>query len=414
MRGGGGGEEVLTIKNSIKVFFDKTEGEEIVSLRILSPVSVINEVLDNTGVSSLTARLMTYSTKNRSSEILAKDLGSIGADLSLDVTYDVAGLSMSCLCEYFCKASEILADVVLNPIFDEKEFNFEKENALAALNSRKDNIGTTAADEFAKLFYGDTSYSYPVIGRKESIFKITRQDLINWHKYSYNALNILISVAGNVKEEVVKKSLEKHFSTVAIGDKFKEPIFNLNHNKSINNEIKGKFNQAYIFIGYPAPAVNGKDFVTTKVISAILGSRMTSRLFVELREKLGLAYEVNAVYPTRKKDSYFAIYIGLDKKNIKSTLKKIDELLKNFCSVKISKQELKDVKSYIKGIYLLDRQTVNKKSYYNGWREVVGQGYEYDVEYLNDIDKVTTQDVLDVANKIFNGKTVSVIINPQG
>jgi predicted Zn-dependent peptidase len=224
----------------------------------------------------------------------------------------------------------------------------------------------------------------------------------------------LISVAGNVKEEVVKKSLEKHFSTVAMGDKFKEPIFNLNHNKSINNEIKGKFNQAYIFIGYPAPAVNGKDFVTTKVISAILGSRMTSRLFVELREKLGLAYEVNAVYPTRKKDSYFAIYIGLDKKNIKSTLKKIDELLKNFCSVKISKQELKDVKSYIKGIYLLDRQTVNKKSYYNGWREVVGQGYEYDVEYLNDIDKVTTQDDLDVANKIFNGKTVSVIINPQG
>jgi predicted Zn-dependent peptidase len=406
--------EVFTLKNGIKVLFGKTEREDIVSLRVLSTVSVINESLDNVGVSSLTARLMVYSTENRSSEILAKELGSIGADLSSDVTYDVAGFSMSCLSEYFDKASEILADVVLSPIFDEKEFSFEKENSLAALNSRKDSIATTAADEFSKLFYSGTPYAYPIIGSKGSISKITRQGLINWHKYSYNASNILISVAGNVKEKVVKESLEKHFSNIAIGDKFKEPIFNLSHEKSIKHEIKGKFNQAYIFIGFPAPAVNEVDFVTTKVISAILGSRVTSRLFVELREKLGLAYEVNAVYPTRKKDSYFAVYIGLDKKNIDLTFKKIDKLLKDFCSIKIPEQELKDVKSYIKGIYLLDRQTVNKKSYYNGWREIIGQGYKYDSGYLNDINRVTTQDILDVANKIFIKKAVSIIVNPEG
>jgi predicted Zn-dependent peptidase len=406
--------EVFTLKSDIKVLFDKTEGEGIVSLRILSPVSVINESVGNAGISILTARLMSYSTKKRSSEILAKDLGSIGADLSSDVTYDAAGFSMSCLFEYFDKASEILADVILNPIFDKEEFDFEKENALATLNSRKDSIATTAADEFFKLFYASTSYACPVIGTRKSILKITHQDLINWHKYSYNASNILISVAGNVKEKVVKESLEKYFSDIPIGDKFKEPIFNLNHDKSINHEIKGKFNQAYIFIGFPAPSVNGIGFVTTKVISAILGSRMTGRLFIELREKLGLAYEVNAGYPTRKKDSYFAVYIGLDKENIGLALRKIDGLLKDFCSMKIFEQELKDVKSYIKGIYLLDRQTINKKSYYNGWREIIGQGYKYDVEYLNDIDKVTTQDVLDVANKIFIKKAVSVVVKPEG
>jgi predicted Zn-dependent peptidase len=408
--------EVFTLKSDIKVLFDKTEGEGIVSLRIFSPVSVINESLGNVGVSSLTARLMAYSTKKRSSEILAKDLGSIGADLSSDVAYDTSGFSVSCLSEYFDKASEILTDVVLNPMFDEKEFNFEKENVLAALNSRKDSIATTAADEFSKLFYRGTSYAHPVIGSKASILKTTCRDLINWHKYSYNASNILISVAGNIKERAVKESLEKHFSDVAVGDKFKEPVFNLNLNRdeSINIEIKGKFNQAYIFIGFSAPAVNERSFVTTKVISAILGSRMTSRLFVELREKLGLAYEVNAVYPTRKKDSYFAVYIGLDKKNVDLTFKKIDALLKDFCSMKISEQELKDAKSYIKGIYLLDRQTVNKKSYYNGWREIIGQGCEYDSEYLNDIEKVTTQDILDVASKIFSRKAISVVVKPEG
>ncbi|MDR1663116.1 MAG: insulinase family protein [Endomicrobium sp.] len=403
----------FTLKNGINVLFDKTNGPEIVSLRVLSKVSTINEDLHNAGISSLMLKLMSYSTKNRSSTILANDVGNIGADLSSDVTYDMAGFNVSCLSEYFNKAVELLSDIILNPIFDDGEIKFEKENAIAILNSRKDSIGATVLDEFAKLFYGDFSYSFPVMGRKESILKISREDLINWHKYSYNASNILISVSGNVSYNFINESLERYFSVVATGDKFKDPIFNINHTENIKKEISGKFNQAYIFTGFPCASINGKDFVTIKVISTVLGSRMTSRLFVELREKLGLAYEVNAVYPSRKKDSYFAVYIGLDKKNIDLTFKKIYEILKNFYSVKISDQELKDVKSYIKGIYLLDRQTVNKKSYYNGWREIVGQGYKYDVEYLNDIEKVTTQNILDVANKIFTGKSVSVIINPE-
>ena len=405
--------ESFTLKNGINILFDKTNGTEIVSLRVLSPVSVINESLYNAGISNLTSKLMVYSTKNRSSTILARDVGNIGADLSSDVAYDMAGFSISCLSEYFDKAAEFLADIVLNPIFDKREFEFEKENVIATLNSRKDSIGVTASDAFAKLFYGDSSYSLPVIGRKESILKISREDFIKWHKYSYNASNILISASGNISYNFIKESLEKHFSAVAAGDKFKAPIFNINHTENIKKEISGKFNQAYIFIGFPCVSVNGKDFVTIKVISTVLGSRMTSRLFVELREKLGLAYEVGTVYPSRKKDSYFAVYIGLDKKNIDLTLKKIDEILKEFYSVKIPEQELKDVKSYIKGIYLLDRQTVNKKSYYNGWCEIVGQGYKYNIEYLNDIEKVTTQDILNVANKIFTGKSVSVIINPE-
>jgi predicted Zn-dependent peptidase len=406
--------EVFTLKNGINVLFDKTNEAEIVSLRVLTPISVINERAFNAGISGLTLKLMSYSTKKRSSGVLAKHIGNIGADLSLDLSYDMAGLSMSCLSEYFDKATELLADVVLNSVFDEKEFVFEKENAIAALNSRKDSIGATAIDIFTKLFYGDTSYSLPVIGSKDSIQKITRQDLINWHKYSYNVSNILISVAGNIPSDVVKESLEKYFSDIFLGNKSELPVFNIIHTEDVKKEIKGKFNQAYIFKGFPAPSINNKDLIAAKVINSVLGSRMTSRLFVELREKLGLAYDVNTSYPSRKKDSYFAVYIGLDKGNIDLTLKKIDEILKNLCSVKILEKELKDVKIYIKGVYLLDRQTINKKSYYNGWREIVGQGYKYDAEYLNDVERVTEQDIFDVANKIFTEKSVCVIVNPEG
>ena len=408
----GGEMQVFNLKNDIKVLFNKTSGVKVAAVKIFTPVSVICENPENAGISYLTAKLMAKSTKNRNNETLAKDIDDIGADLSADADYDYAVLGISCLSEYFEKASEILSDVLANPAFDEKETAFEKQNINAALDSRRDSIGVTASDTFIKLFYGDLPYGLPVLGRKESVNAVTEKDLKEWHKNSYNASNIIISVSGNADSSVVKKALEKYFGNIETGKKFEKPVFNRHDVKIDKKEIKGKFNQAYILKGFSAPPLSDKDFVTLKVINAILGGRMTSRLFVELREKMGLAYEVSAVYPTRIKESYFAVYIGLDKKNINLTLKRIDEILNDFRSGKVDEQELKDTKNYIKGIYVMDRQTVGKQSYYFGWREVIGQGWEYDKKYLEDIENVTPKDIYETANRIFSQKPLAVIINP--
>jgi predicted Zn-dependent peptidase len=317
------------------------------------------------------------------------------------------------LSEYFREAIEILADVVLNPLFDEKELFFEKQNTIAIINSRKDSIERTASDEFTKIFYQNSSYSFPVYGTHETVLKINCLDLIKWHKYSYNAHNIIISVAGNLSEEVVKESLEKYFSLIPKNLGFRKPFFYIRKrfNTSIKT-IKGKFNQAYMFVGFPAPSISCKDFVSVELMNAILGcNRMTSRLFVELREKLGFAYDVGSVYPLRRKESYLAIYVGFDKENINLVLKKIHEILKNLCSVEVSEEELIDTKTYVKGLYFMDRQTVNRKSYHYGWREIVKLGCEYDSKYLEDLEKITTRDIFDVANKIFSSPSSTIILS---
>jgi predicted Zn-dependent peptidase len=405
--------ESFTLKNNIKTLFDKTTGSEVVAVRIMTPVSAIGETLDKFGISYLTANLMTHSTKNRSCGSLAKDVENIGAGLFSQADYDMAEISMTFLSEYFDKATEILADVILNPAFNEEELSFEKQTIISEIDSRKDSIGTTAFDEFAKIFYGNVPYSMPILGSKETISKLSRQDLIEWHKYSYNASNILISIAGNVSQSIVRQSLEKYFTNVPCGIKFEMPVFDIKHGKSLKKEIEGKFNQAYIYSGFPAPSLYGKDFAAVKVANVILGAKMTSRMFVELREKLGLAYEVNTAYPLRIKESHFAVYIGLDKKNIDLTLKKIDEILKNFCATKISEAELKDTKAYIKGLHIMNRQTVYSRSYYYGFYEITGKGYQYDVEGIEDIEKVTAQDIINASNKIFSQNSVTVIINPK-
>jgi Predicted Zn-dependent peptidases len=325
----------------------------------------------------------------------------------------MAGLNMSFLSEYFDKAAEILADVTVNPAFDASELEVEKENTYAALKARKDSIGKTASDGFLENFYEKSPYAFIVLGKEESLKKITPEDLSVWHKYSYNASNILISIAGNIDKKTIINSLEKYFGVVESGKKFEKTVLAADEGKREKIKIKGKFNQAYIFTGFNAPELKDEDFVAIKVMNAVLGGRMTSRLFVELREKLGLAYEVGAIYPSRVRGSFFAIYIGLDKKNIDLTLEKIDEILQDICTNKISEQELKDTKTYIKGIYIMDRQTVGKQSYYYGWREIVGQGYRYEEKYLEDIDKISIDDINKAANRIFKQKPLTVIIEPD-
>jgi predicted Zn-dependent peptidase len=353
---------------------------------------------------------MTKATKSRSAVTLAKDVDNIGADLYPDTDYDMSGFNMNFLPEYFDKACEIFSDVIINPLFGENDLNFEKQDTIAALNSRKDSIGRTASDNFIKLFYGSAPYSLPVAGSQKTVSAATGENLRDWHKYSYNASNILISIAGNIEESAVKNALEKYFGNIEPGKKFEKPALVLDFKRPEKNEIAGKFNQAYILQGVYAPSLSDKDFVTLKVINALLGGRMTSVLFVELREKLGLAYEVSAVYPSRIMESYFAVYIGLDKKNISLTLNRIEEILKDFRSKEVDPQELKDTKTYIKGLYIMDRQTVGRRSYYHAWREIVGQGYKYDEKYLDDIDKVTAEDIKRVANRIFDAQSLTVVI----
>ena len=409
----GGNMEVFTLSNNIKVLFYKTDGAEVATIRVFTPVAAIADDIKKAGLACIASRLMTRSTLNRSNEVLANDIEDIGADISAECEYDLLNINSSFMSKHFDRAVEILADVIINPAFKEDELASEKKDTVAALISRKDNINAVASDAFIAEFYSGTPYALPVAGSTETVNTITTQDLRDWHKNAFNASNITISVAGNIKPAVVRAALEKYFSKIPAGQKFEKPAFNIKSPAQKVKRIKTKFNQAYIYKGYRAPSVYDKDFVNIKVAGAVLGGKMSSRLFVELREKLGLAYEVNAVYPTRVEDSFFVIYMGLDKNNIDSSLQKIDELLADFKNKEVGDKELKDTKTYVKGLYALDRQTTGKLSYYYGMREVMGQGYKYDDTYIEDFQKVTAGDVRSAADRVFNNESFTIILDPS-
>lgn len=358
---------------------------------------------------------MNKSTNKRDNETLAKDIDNLGSSISSDVDYDFSGWTLNCMSQHFDQSCEILADIILNPAFDEKEFSKEQELLIQSIKARKDRIKTVADDKFLADFY-DTSHPYSKIksGKEETLKNLTQQDLKDTYKKIYSTKGLVITVVGNIKKSSLKKTLNKYFGQMNLN--LEKPTGNFTDNPVRTGQdvvINSKFNQAFIIYAYDAPNVLNEDFITLKMINLVLGSRMTGRLFIELREKLGLAYEVNSVYATRMDKSYFQIYIGLDKNNIDITKKGIEKIMDDLCTTKVSDSELFDTKNFIKGIYLLDHQSVEKQAYYLSTREMVGLGYGYDDKYIEELSKVTSDDIIRVANKYFKQKPYKLILMPN-
>ena len=412
---GGTKMDVFNLDNGIKVIFKQTKSVEILCLKLNSPISVLHEESSKSGVTALLYNTMNKSTNKRTSEVLATDIENLGSSVSPDTEYDYSGWTLNCMCQYFDQSCEILSDIILNPAFDSTEMDKERELMIQSIKVRQDNIKSVAGDKFIADFY-DKNHPYSKIksGTEETLKNLTQQDLKDVYNKIYSTKGIVITVVGNIKKSVLKKTLNKYFGKMNLTQEKANIVLPDNPSRTGEDTVvKSKFNQAFIIYAYNAPNVSDTDSITLKMINLVLGARMTGRLFIELREKLGLAYEVNSNYPTRTDKSYFEIYIGLDKKNIDITKNGIEKIMSDLCTTKISDKELNDTKNFVKGIYLLAHQSVERQAYYLSAREMLGLGYEYDDKYMDLLSKVNPDDIIKVANKYFKQKPYKLILMPN-
>jgi predicted Zn-dependent peptidase len=404
--------EIWTLSNGIKVLFKKTDGLKIVSLNIFSRGGALCEDAKKNGISNLTPKSMTRATMNRSVERMALDIADLGASFEASGDYDYAGFGLDLLSEKFVKAVEIVSDILINPSFNQEEIEKDINAACASITSKKESIRALASDYFIEHFYKDDAYSRNLSGTIETMTSIKREDLIAWHKAAYSASNIMISVVGNVDPELARESFEKYFAIIPVGEKLKRHPISQPNEGGIHY-FDEQFDQAYIAIGYPAPNLFSPNVMNIKILSLYLGGRMTSKLFVELREKMGLAYELGTIYPMRLERSFFGIYIGLDNKKVDIALKRIDEILKEICLKELTQYEIDNVKNYAKGIHVLNSQTVKSLSFQYGIGEFIHNDYRYYEKYIDNIMKPTSKDILDAANEMFNHTPTAVILRPK-
>ena len=364
------------------------------------------------GLYYLITQLLFQGTKTRSSEELASELDENAIELNFEKKADYLRFQILCLNEDIEHALEIFQDIIENSTFNEykKEIIKIKGELLSDLDSAK----IQAQDEYYRTIFRNHSYG---TGRQEIINEIntiTKEDILKSFEEIKNTFPKNISVVGDITREKIIPLLEKHFNQLKSSEIINErkKAEELSESR-ITTVKKEDANQAQIFQGWLVPSILNEDCPVILLINTILGSSgLSSRLFLELREKKGLAYTVRSVYEPLILGGNFFVYIATEPKNIKTSIEGFAKEIKKIMTEPVSEEELNNAKNNTIGKRQFYQETNLLEASLKGYYESLGLGYDYEEKLVQSIKKVSAEDIIRVAKKYFSTHNTLCVLAP--
>jgi len=313
------------------------------------------------------------------------------------------------------KALDILNEIVNNATLDSEEINKSRNDMLSSIKKSRDIPLNVAMEEFKTLIFEGAPYSNSNKILEKSLPTISNDNIKDYYKTIFNPKNIIISVNGNVDTPAILNEFSNIFTPKLDSKEFNYAFYNdkipaIQSPKIVTKSITN-LQTAWLILGWQAAGIDStKDYATLKVINAILGTGMSSRMFRNIREKEGLAYQLGSQYSSNKLCGTFIMYIGTNPNNVQKVK---DKLFKEIYTLKreyVSTKELQEAKEKLIGRYTLSKETNLDKASTLGWFETAGLGYQFDSAYEKLINSVTESDILRVANKYFNNNYILSIV----
>ncbi len=366
------------------------------------------------GTANLTAATMMKGTKNYTSLELSQVLEDNGIKIVPSVGADAFSITVLTTKDEYDKTMELLNEVVNNAIFDDYEIEKVKSDKLSAIKTNKDVPIKQAIEEYRDMIYKNTPYSISSKVLEKNIQNIKKSDIIEYYNKIFNPKNIVISINGNIDKDKTIQDLNKIFEPKADSQTFDYKIYDSKIPRITaprTNTIKMPTETAWILLGWQTDGVlSEKDYATLQVIDSILGTGMSSRLFKELREQEGLAYQLGTGYSPNVLRGSFMMYIGTNPATLEKSKQGLFSEIEKLKTEYVGDKELKDAKEKLIGNYVIGLETNLDKASNTGWYEASTRGYEFKEKYVDLINSVTDADIIEVANKYFNDNYIMSIV----
>lgn len=369
------------------------------------------------GTANVMSTVMMKGTKKYSSLELAQVLEENGIKINPSVSADDFSIDVLTTKAQLPKTFEILDEVVNNATFDDFEIDKTKNDMLSSIQKSRDVPMNVAVENYKDLIYENSVYSYGNKIFEKTLPKVGREDVLEYYNTIFNPKNIVISVNGNVSLKDMTNPLVDIFNANGgkCGAKFDynayaSTIAPITSQKQAVEEI-ADLQAAWLLIGWQTAGLqNQKDFATLKVIDSILGGGMSSRLFRNVRDQEGLAYQLGSSFSPKILRGAFTIYIGTNPKTLNLAQGKMLEQVNRLKSEFVTDKELQEAKEKIIGNYIISQETNLEKASTVGWFEASGRGFDFQTKYESLINSVTASDIVEVANKYFNDNYVISVV----
>lgn len=398
------------LDNGIVVLVTENPAADIVATRIFIRTGSRWEAPAQAGVSHLLAAVLTKGTDHLTSLEIAEQVESVGAKLSADTSTDYFLMSLKTVSSDFEDILSLAGQLLRYPSFPQEEIELERRITIQGIRSQREQPFSVGFEQLRKQMYQNHPYSFSALGTEATVSELNRDNLQQFHQTYFRPDNLIISIAGRITPEAAIEQIERVFGDwtapeATIPD-LSLPVLTPNPQTAITPQ---ETQQSVVMLGYLTSSVNSEDYCALKVLNTYLGNGLSSRLFVELREKRGLAYDVSAFFPTRIDQSQFVVYMGTAPENTETAINGLRSEVERLVTTALSPEELQVAKNKLLGQYALGKQTNSQLAQIYGWYECIGLGIEFDSQFQSDINAVTSTDAMSAAQRYFIEPYLSLV-----
>jgi len=406
--------EKITLDNGLRLILAPLPAFRSITAIILCGAGSRYETRETNGVSHFLEHMFFKGTKSRPTAAeISHALDEIGADYNAFTGKETTGYHIKSASEHLPLILEMLADMLWNSKFDEAEIEKERGVIIEELNLYEDTPMRRVSEVYEQVLWGDQPLGWDIGGRPEVIRKLGRADFINYINARYLPNNMVISLAGHFDGKETIAQVKKYFGNMARQSVGGFVPVSENQKKPQLKVIYKKTDQAHLVVGVRSFKIGHPDRYTAAVLGTILGGGMSSRLFINVREKRGLAYYVRADHESYLDTGTLAASAGVDLKRMEDAIKVILLEFKKITKEKVLDKELKKAKEYLKGRIILAWEDSRTAALSFGSDEILEGKIRTLDEYLKRIDEVRAEDILRVAKFLFtNSKLNLAVIGP--
>ncbi len=401
----------LTLDNGITLIVNENPTTDLVAGRLFFKNAGSRwESLEKAGLSHLCAILLTKGTDEHTAVEIAEIVECMGASIGADAATDYFVVSLKSVSSDFASLLRLTAEIVRAPIFPAHEVTLEKELTQRSIRSQQEQPFNVAFSQLRQAIYPNHPYGLSILGTEDTLAGLSREDLQTYHATHFRPDHLIISLSGNIAVAEAVNLIKSTFGDWLIPNTpFTSGQWPSLTSQPCQHRLKKESQQAIIMLGYLSASVQEEDYPSLKLLSTYLGNGLSSRLFVELREKRGLAYDVSAFYPTRLDASAFVMYMRTAPDNTEAAIMGLQAEAERLCQQGLNAMELKATQNKLLGQYALGKQTNGEIAHLNGWYETLELGLDFDQYFQKAIATLTSEQTHQVARKYLQTPYISLV-----